>query len=85
MSVLVNGRPYYEVGLSIIPESQETKPEENTLYTINVKNLGNVNDTFKINLEGEIPNSMIELEANQITLQPNESSLIKINVTILES
>ncbi|MHA1382569.1 MAG: COG1470 family protein [Candidatus Helarchaeota archaeon] len=84
-SVLGSVRPYHEDKLEIDEEILEIKPEETIIHTINVINLGNVEDTFELYLEGVIPNSLIELEENTFILQPNEYRIIPFNVIILEN
>ncbi|MHA1381705.1 MAG: hypothetical protein ACTSRG_25325 [Candidatus Helarchaeota archaeon] len=84
-SVLVSVRPYHEVKLEIDEEILEMKPEEIFIHSINVTNLGNVEDTFELYLEGIIPNSLLELEENTFIFQPNEYKIIPLNVTILEN
>ncbi|MHA1381194.1 MAG: COG1470 family protein [Candidatus Helarchaeota archaeon] len=82
---LVSVRPYHQVELLVTPETQVIEPEETATYTIDVRNLGNVRDTYDIYLEGQVPNSMIELEKDQITLEPNELVSITIDGVILEN
>ena len=84
-SILVTVKPYHEIGLFIIPEKQEIKSGGTATYSTNIKNLGNVKDTFSVNLKGEIPNLKHELEKKQITLQPGELGIIELNITIFEN
>ncbi|MHA1380094.1 MAG: COG1470 family protein [Candidatus Helarchaeota archaeon] len=84
-TILISVKPFHELEISVTPKTQDIEPEKSAIYTINVKNLANVNDTFIIFLEGQIPNSIIELENNRVTLQPNQMDSIQLNISILEN
>ncbi|MHA1381726.1 MAG: COG1470 family protein [Candidatus Helarchaeota archaeon] len=84
-SVLISVRPYHEIELDINPKTLTIEPEEIAICTVDIINLGNVEDTFDIYLKGQIPNSIIELGKNQITFGSNEMVSIKLNITILEN
>ncbi|MHA1379435.1 MAG: COG1470 family protein [Candidatus Helarchaeota archaeon] len=80
--LLINVLRYHEIELSTSPDIIEIEPRHTDSYLLVLRNLGNVQDTFDISLKEAVPSSLFSLEERQITLQPGETRIIDLNITI---
>jgi len=74
------GLPFYNVGVSLSPASLEVEPGYTETYTVTVTNLGNLNDTYDLSLNGLAP-SWYAFSEQSISLAPSESTQVMLNVT----
>ncbi len=74
------GLPFYNVGVSLSPTSLEVEPGYTETYTVNVTNLGNLDDTYDLSLSGLAP-SWYAFSEQSVSLAPSESAQILLNVT----
>ena len=74
------GLPFYNVGVSLSPASLEVEPGYTETYTVTVTNLGNLNDTYDLSLNGLAP-SWYGFSEQSISLAPSESTQVMLNVT----
>lgn len=70
----------YNVSISITPKEIEVKPCGIATYDVDVKNLGELEDTYSIVLEG-IPEGWATLTEDSITLEPGKTEKIYLFIT----
>jgi len=71
---------FYEVDIAITPETDSVVPGETVDYSINIRNLGNVHDTFSISTSGIDPNWLWELSTESVTLDPNCETNVQLSI-----
>jgi len=77
----VKVEPFYEVDLKISPETDSVVPGETVDYSINIRNLGNVQDIFTITTSGIDPNWLWELSSESVTLDPGCEADVQLSIT----
>jgi len=78
--VVVSVLPFYEVDTVIIPMTDSVVPGENVDYTINIRNLGNVQDTFTIATSGIDSNWLWDLSSESVTLDPGCEANVQLSI-----
>jgi len=75
--------PIYAVDASILPPSQQIKPGTTVQYDIEVKNTGNLDDSYDISLECvNFDSSWATLDVSYMDLGPGETGDATVHVTV---
>ncbi|ADI75147.1 hypothetical protein Metev_2335 (plasmid) [Methanohalobium evestigatum Z-7303] len=77
LSLNVSDKPDHSVSVTANPISEVTENNENVTYILNIKNTGNIKDTYEISSELTDAN----IVDNKTTLYPGESTSITVNVS----
>ncbi len=73
----------YGVFVSVSPDSQAIVPNSTATYEIEIKNTGNVNDTYNLSYTTDA-NTVVSLEKTDVSIEKGEVAYIKMNVTPLK-
>ena len=83
VSTLYLVAPVYGVDLRVDEETKTTEPGKYALYVLTVKNLGNTQDTFDLNIT--VNETAASLTKESVSLQPSgtvgDSATVKLNVS----
>ena len=72
--------PFYEVNAIITPVTNSVIPGEIVEYSISIRNLGNVEDTFAITTSGIDSNWLWELSSESVTLDPGDETTVQLSI-----
>lgn len=72
--------PTFDVELTITPPTQDILPGATATYTIDIENLGSVEDTFELSLTG-LPDSWVEFSSTAITIPTGETVPVTLSIT----
>jgi 1-phosphatidylinositol phosphodiesterase len=78
--IKLNKLPFCDVKVSLTPSSLAVEPGYSGTYTVNITNIGNLNDTYALSLSG-LALSWYTLENESVAVSPSESTQIMLNVT----
>ncbi len=77
---IVHVLPFYDVDLIITPVTDSVVPGETVEYTVNIRNVGNVQDTFTITPSGIDSNWLWELSSESVTLDPGYETTVQLSI-----